>query len=97
MAFHLCLSNSLEKLADLFFDTLCSPMKGEDPFAAVHTVVPNGGMATFLKRHLARKEKMGIAANLECPFLQKFIADQISCFFTPEQSKNPSASGLRKT
>ena len=88
MAFHLYLSNSLEKLADGFYEKLCSPMKGEDPFAAVHTVVPNGGMATFLKRHLARKTKMGIAANLECPFLQKFIADQISCFFTAEQTEN---------
>ena len=66
MAFHLCLSNSLEKLADEFYKKLCIPVNEcKDPFAVIHTVVANSGMGTFLKRHLARQNKMGIAANIE--------------------------------
>ena len=57
--------------------------KCADPFAVIHTVVANGGMGTFLKRHLAQPDKMGISANIECSFLQKFIFDEMSKYFAP--------------
>ena len=57
--------------------------KCADPFAVIHTVVANGGMGTFLKRHLAQPDKMGISANIECNFLQKFIFNEMGKYFAP--------------
>ena len=85
MALHLYLSNSLETLAEEFKKQLCLPLKGSDPFVSVCGVVPNGGMGAFLKRHLARKENLGIAANIEAPFLQKFLMESICCFLNEEE------------
>ena len=87
MALHLCLSNALEKLADEFMGKLCRPMAGQDPFAPVHTVIANAGMGAFLKRHLAKRNNMGIAGNLECTYLQQFISGSMEKFFSPEQQK----------
>jgi exodeoxyribonuclease V gamma subunit len=86
MALHLFLSNSLDTLAEKFTETF--PMKGRDPFEALYAVVPNSGMGTFLKRHLARSADMGIAANVECPFLQRFLTDQMVKFFSPEEKES---------
>lgn len=75
MAFHLFMSNSLEMLAELFRKNLCPP-EG-DVFTPICAVVPNNGMAFFLKRTLAKKDHWGIAADIDCSFLQKFISEQI--------------------
>lgn len=83
MALHIFLSNSLEVLASKFAEKLS--MNGCDPFETLHAVVPNSGMATFLKRHLAQHTPQKIAANIETSFLQKFITDQISCYFTADE------------
>ena len=85
MAFHLCLSNDLGKLADSFIEKMCLPLVGQNPFTVVHTVVPNNGMSTFLKRRLAGKDSLGIAANLECSFLQKFINSALEGYFSPDE------------
>ena len=85
MAFHLCLSNDLEKLADCFVEKMCLPLAGQDPFTEVHTVVPNNGMSTFLKRRLAGKDSLGIAANLSCSFLQKFINATLEGYFSADE------------
>ena len=86
MALHLRLSNSLEKLADSFAEKLCQPLMGSnDPFQAVYAVVPNSGMGMFLKRRLARRNNLAISANIETPFLQKFLTDRICSFFTEEE------------
>ena len=86
MALHLRLSNSLEKLADSFAEKLCLPLMGSnDPFQAVYAVVPNSGMGMFLKRRLARRNNLAISANIETPFLQKFLTDRICSFFTEEE------------
>ena len=85
MAFHLFMSNSLERLAELFRENLHPP--AEDVFTPVHAVVPNNGMAFFLKRTLAGKDRWGIAANVECAFLQDFISEQIKKFLPADEAK----------
>lgn len=85
MAFHLFMSNSLERLAELFRENL--PPPENDVFTPVYAVVPNSGMAFFLERTLARKDHLGIAANIECAFLQKFISEQIGNSLPPEKAK----------
>ena len=93
MAFHLFMSNSLEKLAALFRENL-SPAAG-DVFTPVRAVVANNGMAFFLKRTLARKDHLGIAANIECSFLQEFISEQIKNSL-PEKEAEQYAESVTK-
>ena len=93
MAFHLFMSNSLEKLAELFRENLCPP--AGDVFTPVHAVVPNNGMAFFLKRTLAGKDRWGIAANVECAFLQDFISEQIRKFLPEDEAKKYADSVTR--
>ncbi|MBQ7693486.1 MAG: exodeoxyribonuclease V subunit gamma [Lentisphaeria bacterium] len=92
MAFHLFMSNSLEKLAALFQENL--PPPENDVFTPVCAVVPNSGMAFFLERTLARKDHLGISANIECSFLQKFISEQIGNSLPPEEAKEYAASSV---
>ena len=90
MAFHLFMSNSLEKLAELFREKLYPP--AGDVFTPVHAVVPNNGMAFFLKRTLAGKDHLGIAANIRCSFLQEFISAQIRNFLPEDEAKKYTES-----
>ena len=85
MAFHLFMSNSLERLAALFQENL-RPPEG-DVFTPVRAVVANNGMGFFLKRTLARKDHLGIAADIECSFLQEFISEQIRNFLPDAEAE----------
>ena len=87
------MSNSLEKLAELFRENLYPPER--DVFTPVRAVVPNNGMAFFLKRTLAGKDHWGIAANVECSFLQEFISGQIKKFLPEDEAKNYADSVIK--
>ena len=90
MAFHLFMSNSLERLAELFQEHLC--FRSKDPFVPVRAVVANNGMGFFLKRTLARKGRLGIAAHIECAFLQEFISSQVRNILPPKEAEDYGAS-----
>ena len=70
MAFKIHPGNRLESLAELFRRQIyCSPPKSV--FTPETVVVQTGGMELFLRKFLARNG--GIAANLETPFLNRFV------------------------
>ncbi len=64
-------------------ETLVAPLaalvreeQGRDPLERITVVVPNRALAEFLKLRLA--ERVGVAANLEFPFLRRYLAGLIT-------------------
>ncbi|MBQ9502632.1 MAG: exodeoxyribonuclease V subunit gamma, partial [Lentisphaeria bacterium] len=70
MAFKVYPGNRLEALAEVFRrEIYCSPP--ENVFTPETVVVQTGGMELFLRKFLAGNG--GIAANMETPFLNRFV------------------------
>ena len=82
MSLKLYMSNRLEKLAELFRRRI-----HDDPPESVFTpetvVVQTGGMELFLRKFLA--ETSGIAANIETPFLNRFVNTAMRALLSPEE------------
>ncbi|HKE18051.1 MAG TPA: exodeoxyribonuclease V subunit gamma, partial [Kofleriaceae bacterium] len=76
---HVCYSNRLEELAAALADDLALARRGGggpgacDPLAPLTVVVPNQMVAAYTRREVARR--LGIAANLRFPHLDRFLAD----------------------
>ncbi len=64
-------SNRLEELLPALADELESSQR-RDPLSRVTIVVPNRAVEEFLKLRLA--ERIGVAANLDFPFLRSYLA-----------------------
>lgn len=70
MGFFLYTSNKLEALAGCCADVICGSPQ-DDPMRPENIVIQTQGMALWLKQFIARKA--GIAANIECPFLNNYV------------------------
>jgi exodeoxyribonuclease V gamma subunit len=68
---HLHYSNRLEELIGPMADVLGTQQR-RDPLLRIVVVVPNRIIQEFLKLRLA--ESIGVAANLEFPFLRRYLA-----------------------
>ena len=84
MGLHLYASNKLEKLAELFCKNIYNT-PAENIFLPEQVVVQTGGMELFLRKYLA--ENTEIAANLETPFLNRFIAGAMQALLPLEKYK----------
>jgi exodeoxyribonuclease V gamma subunit len=67
-------SNRLENLIDPLAKAVARRQAG-DPIAPISIVVPNRAVEQFIKYRLA--ERLGVAANLNFPFLRAFLAQMI--------------------
>lgn len=74
---HVHQSNRLEALADALCERMRTPVGGALEPELV--VVPNAGMARWVS--LAVAQRLGIAANLECPFPGAFVARLVQAQF----------------
>lgn len=68
-----CYSNRFERLVDSLIADLGD--RAADPFEPTHIVVPSRNVAAYVKLAVARAR--GIVANLEFPFLERFLSDRI--------------------
>lgn len=80
MPFRLFTSNRLERLSDQLADVLRTPLSS--PFAPELIVVQSQGMERWLSLQLA--EKLGVAANLDYPFPNRFVRELAEIAF-PDQ------------
>ena len=64
-------SHRTEDLLDALVENLAAERGRDGAWTTVRLVVPNGNVETYLRRGIA--ERAGIAANIETPFLRKFL------------------------
>jgi exodeoxyribonuclease V gamma subunit len=87
MGFYLYTGNDLEQLADkiLCQKLLSKPLS--DPFSKERIVVQSRGMAAWLKQHIATN--MNICANVDFPFLNKFITEILETSLPENEKPDP--------
>ena len=84
MGFYLYTGNDLEKLAE---EVLCKQILSKplsDPFKKETIIVQSRGMAAWLKLQIA--DNMKICANIEFPFLNKFINEILEMSLKEKES-----------
>ncbi len=88
MAFHLYQSNKLKVLGYYFQHAVYNPQTATHPiglFDSHIVIVQSGGMEAWLKQFLA--EQSHIAANMEFPFMAKFVNEQLEHCPAPNNSR----------
>ena len=84
MALNLYSGNQLEHLAEIFCEKIYRKPCG-NIFEPEQVVVLTGGMELFLRKYLAKHSE--ISANLETPFLNRFVTNIMRALLTPEEYK----------
>ena len=82
MALNLYSGNHLEHLAEIFCKEIYRKPCG-NIFEPEQVVVQTGGMELFLRKYLAKHSE--ISANLETPFLNRFVNNIMHALLTPEE------------
>ena len=84
MALNFYAGNQLEQLAEVFCNEIYNQNNG-NIFEPERVVVQTKGMELFLRKYLAKNAE--IAANIETPFLNRFVSDVMHAILPPDQFK----------